>query len=480
MDTPSLTFFTEDETTYTSKSNEDVSKEENFSQLSPAFCHTPPRTVQNIYPVEFYSAKTSMNPLQLGVSSPYRIDRTIIFGVEPESNQSSPISVPSASSTAFTQPTPLSDNNSYRSQSLYQGYGHVPNLYEQYAPPKLLFVPPAEPSSYPAYTAAESEYSALLPQTSTTLGPSLSQVLEPDLYSHNRDSLSVLGAYLKHQFDSASFADCVLELKIRGLKTEVMLHSVLIAQNPTCRALLEADMIPKREGRKVINFDSSDQYLTAPIILSCLRYYYGEQLPTRTATTDGLESAMSYLSAGRLLRIPEVEDFGTTAVLRYLTLENLETALRYVLQPNDDMTAEKELVRQASGNAVEGADVNIDFSTDKLTQGLVEFIAGNFPYPFVLDVQAPPSTQLGGYPAIPDPDQGQKISKPELLSIRFGDFPSASYLMPTAEATKMSSILLALPVSVLRAILAALEQPVRDDISVPIMEERERRRLKAQ
>ena len=421
-----------------------------------------------------------MNPLQPGVSSPYRLDRTIVFGVEPESNQSSPISVPSASSTTFTQPTPLSDSNSYRSQSLYQGYGHVPNLYDHYASPKLLFIPPAEQPLYPAFTASESEYSAPLPQTSITLGPRSSQVLEPEPYRDNRDSLGALGAYLKSQFNTASFADCMLELDIGGEKTEAMLHSVLIAQNPTCRTLLEADKTHGRDGRKVIKIGSSDQYLTAPIILSCLRSYYGEQLPTRTDTVDGLEPAMSYLSAGQLLQIPEVEDFGTTAVLNHLTLENLETVLRYALQNHNDIVADGELIRQAPGTAVERAEMSTQFSTDKLSRGLLEFIAANFPNPFILDVQAPPSTRLGGYPPVTDSDQGQKISKPELLSIRFGDFPAASHLLPTAEATLMSSMLLALPVSVLEKILEALEQLVRDDISAPIMEERERRHLQAQ
>ena len=473
-------FVIEGETPYITKSNEDMSERETPSHLSPALCQTPLRTVQNTYPVEFYSAKTYTNPLQPGVSSPYKFDRTIVFGVEPESNQSSPTSAPSASSTAFTQPTPLSDNNSYRSQSLYQGYGHVPNLYDPYTSPKLLFVPSAEPSPYPAYTDAPSEYSTPLPQTSTVLGPTSSQRVESDLYSHNRNSLIALGAYLKHQFNTASFADCVLEMEIDGQKTEVMLHSVLIAQNPTCRALLEANMIPEREGKKVIKVYSSDQYLTVPIMLSCLQSYYGEALPTRAATIDGLESALSYISAGRLLQIPEVEDLGTTAVLSNLTLENLETALRYALQFHNIVTAERELSGRASGNVVEGAETSIKFSSDKLFRGVLDFIAANFPNPFLLDVQAPPSKQLGGYPAVPNPDQNQKFSKPELLSIRFGDFPSASHLMPTTEATKMSSILLALPISVLQVILGALEQSVRDDILEPILNERERRRLKAE
>ena len=463
----------EDETSSTSTFNQGSGIQGHVFQLPPAFYPMPAHSNPAVYPIDRFRPDGFLNQPQPRIFSPYTLDRNIVFGGEPDSNQSSPRSMPSAGSTTYTQPTPLSDATSCRSQSLYQGYGHLPNTYERYVPSKLVFSPSEDRYSQPAHTSPPgSDYGVSPPQISSNAQLPSSQVFPQPPPTQETPPPDPLNTYLLEQFNNPEFADCSLRLETEGQATAFMLHGVVIAQNPTLKALLQSVKSFDSEGKKTLTLDTSVSHLSVPVMTSALRSYYGGPLPEGSQIINEMDLALAYLATGRLLQMPVYEDIGTTALLRSLTIDNLEKALFCALPdaanpaslPDNDIT-------QVTGRPA--------LPSRRLLAGLLDFIVANFPDPFVLDTCAPSSTSLGGYPPIPSIEPQQQRSKPELMAIRFGDFPSENLTIPSAESTTISSVLLSVPFSVLQQVLQSLGQSVTQSIARPIIEERERRRLQA-
>ena len=443
----------------------------NLFQLPPAFYPMPAHSNRAIYPINSFEIEAFMNQPQPRLFSPYKHDPNIVFGGELDSSSSSPRSVPSAGSTTYTQPTPLSDATSCRSQSIYQGYGHLPNVYEHYASSKLVFNPPEDHYSQPPQISpTTSDYGIAAPQAHLDAQLPAGQVF-PQLSITDTAASDPLKAYLLEQFNNPEFADCSLILEIGGQATTFMLHSVVIAQIPTLKALLQSSKVLDSEGRKTLVLEKTDPHLTLPVVTSALQTCYGEAPPQDSQIINELESALAYLATGRLFQLPLYEDIGTTGVLKFLTLENLVKVMTYALSDAANVETDAAAIQETG----------LSYPSRRLFEGLLDFMVTNFPNPFVLDLCAPNSTALGGHPPVPlaEPQQQQQRPKPELMSIRFGEFPSASHSIPSVESTALSSILLSVPFSVLQQIIQALGQSATQDIAGPIIKERERRRLKA-
>jgi hypothetical protein len=461
----------EDEISSTSTVNRSSGNQGYAFQLPPAFYPTPAQSNPTIYPISPFRADGFLDQPQPRNFSPYVLDRNIVFGGEPESSQSSPRSMPSAGSTTYTQPTPLSDATSCRSQSLYQGYGHLPNTYERYVPSKLVYSPPEDHYPQPVHTSPPgSDYAIPPPQI-----PSSSQLPPRHVFAQlpAKGEIALpdpLKTFLLQQFNNPEFADCSLQMEIEGQATTFMLHGVVIAQNPMLKALLQSVKSFDSDGRKALTLGTIDSYLSLPVVTSALRSCYGETLPQDSLAVNELDHALAYLATGQLFQMPKYQDIGITGILNSLTSDNLETVLSYALSHTANPVS-GTTDSQETGLAV--------IPSRRLFDGLLEFMAASFPDPFTLDTYAPNLAALGGYPPIPHTEPQQKRSKPELMSLRFGDFPSASQSMPSAASSLMSSILLSVPFTVLQQVFQALGQRVIQNIARPILEERGRRRLQA-
>jgi hypothetical protein len=280
-----------------------------------------------------------------------------------------------------------------------------------------------------------------------------------------------LGTYLLNQFDQPSFADCRVDIDVGGTKTELMLHKLLLFQRPKLQSLIQASAF--RDNSPEITIislnDGDDPNLRTSSLISALRSLYGESPSVHVQQIDNLETALAFLAAGRLLQIPDYQDIGIRAILRYSTMDNVETLLSYALKSTAPFVG-------PDGRVINEMRTEFEMS-DKLIAGLAELLAANFPKPFILDTQAPASEDLGGLPPVSQPEQTQR-SKPELMAIRFGEFPSASQNIPSAESTSMSTILLSVPFEVLQQVLGALGPEMQREVATPVMIEREKRRLK--
>jgi len=461
----------EDETSSTSTFNQGSGIQGHAFQLPSAFYPMPAHSNAALYPMDSF-----LNQPQPRLFSPYPLDPNIVFGGEPDSNQSSPRSMPSAGSTTYTQPTPLSDATSCRSQSIYQGYGHLPHAYERYAgASKLVYpqvFPPEEHYSPPVHISPSgSGYGVPMPQTPSNDQLPSNQVFPPLSSKEDTALPDPFKTYLLEQFNNPEFADCLLHMEIRGQATTFWLHAVVIAQNPTLKGLLQSVQSFDVKGRKtLVLVDMTDAHLSLSAVTSALRSLYGELLPQESLVINALDPALAYLTIGRMFQMPMFQEIGTTGVLKSLTLDNLEKVISHAIAIGAD--------RGTDTTGTRGIGRYPLFSR-RLFEGLLDFVVANFPDPFILDTCAPNPRPLCGYPPVSPSEPQFPRSKPELMSIQFGEFLSASHSIPSAESTAMSSLLLSVTTSVLQQILIALGQSVAREIAGPIIAERERRRLKA-
>ncbi|MCJ1386491.1 hypothetical protein MMC17_009617 [Xylographa soralifera] len=448
-------------------------EQQNGFQLPPALYPTTPR----FYPVPqpMYSLPIHHHASQSTVLSPYALNRPIIFQGEPDSNNSSPISLPSASSTTFTQPTPLSDTTSYRSQSIYQGYGHIPNTYQHYVPTRLVFETQEDAGMQRTYTSSTNglEHLHVEPSTAYSAPPNQGTIRDPP--DNGQSTFSILGSYLLGQFRNPSYADCILHLVFGSQEVTLMTHSLLIAQSPTLRALLESVLTFNTQGRKEISLTSNEPFLTIPAVLSGLQTYYGKSLSYEPGSTHDIHSALAFFSAGRLLQMARMQEIGLVSIFELLRLDNIELAFECALYKKAD---EAEAMKEETFSAKEADTQFSEHSAErKLMDTVIHFVVIMLPEAFIFDPSAPAFPRLGGFPQAKELERKLPPSNPELLSIRFGDFPTENHPKPSRENVILSRLLLSLPFAPLRNVLNSVPSLIIRQIVKPIIEERERRRL---
>ncbi|MCJ1438590.1 hypothetical protein MMC27_007980 [Xylographa pallens] len=447
--------------------------QQNGFQLPPALYPSTPRFYPITQPV--YSFPINNHTSQSTLLSPYALDKPIVFQGEPDSINSSPISLPSASSTTFTQPTPLSDATSYHSQSVYQGYGHIPNTYRHYVPTRLAFEAQEDAGLQPAYTLSANglENPHVEPSTACSAPPNLRSTLDPS--DNGQSTLSNLGSYILGQFGNPSYADCILHLVFGNQEDTLMTHGLLIAQSPTLRGLLESVTTFNTQGRREIWLTSDDPFLTIPAVLAGLQTYYGKSLSHEPRYIRDIHTALAYFAGGRLLQMARMQEIGLAALFELLRFDNIELGFQCALYTKTG---------EASGKEEEifvAKEADTHFSKHsaqrKLMDMVIHFIVLMFPDAFVFDPSAPAFLELGGFPQAQALEQKNLPLNPELLNIRFGDFPTNGYSKPSQESVILSRLLLSLPFAPLRNVLNSLSLPVSRQIVEPIVEERERRRL---
>ena len=339
-------------------------------------------------------------------------------------------------------------------------------------------------------------------------------------------SQAPLVAHLLRNFNLPVYADCRLVLthnEERFGLTQWYLSSLLLAQSTKLRNVLQASRTGT-DGKKLIQLNLTDRFVTPRSMEAVLRVCYGESphaFPganpqdhlSRTRTevlTPLMTDTLSYAAAGFLLKMDSVVLRGLDLASKVLSWENLEKALSFGLE------SEIERGRSASAsvipayrplNPVEGENTSSCAytslpsqetpTTDKsnvptsstsasgdyhppqpqsafdLLMHCLRFLTDSFPVSWSLDVSARPLADVDRLPVTAESQS--PLSKSRLCTIQFGDRPSEATAKSTDRNLLVSTILLSLPHIWLDYMLKSVGEPIRREIT-SIVKERERRR----
>ena len=335
-----------------------------------------------------------------------------------------------------------------------------------------------------------------------------------------------LVAHLLRNFNLPVYADCRLVLTHKeerfGL-TQWYLSSLLLAQSSKLRDLLQVSPTGT-DGRKLIQLNLTDRFVTSRSMEAVLRVCYGEsphvfsgvnpQDPfSRTraeAMTPSMMDTLSYAAAGFLLKMDSVVLRGLEIASKILSWENLEKALSFGLESeiergrsasasvipayrprvpvegeNSSSCAYTSLPSQEtpttdkSNVATSSTSASGDYhppqpqSAFDLLMHCLRFLTDSFPVSWSLDVSARPLADVDRLPATAESQS--PLSKSRLCTIQFGDRPSEATAKSTDHNLLVSTILLSLPHIWLDYMLKSVGEPIRREIT-SIVKERERRR----
>lgn len=333
-----------------------------------------------------------------------------------------------------------------------------------------------------------------------------------------------LTAYLLDQFDVDKYADLRLEViqERDGLvMAHFRLHSLIMAQNKIWQDLIDAST-SEREGSKLLQLRTNDQFVTSRAIEGALRVFYGESshifigsclhidLSKQNADTSlaWMDNALSFAASGHLLGLEEVISRGIHIASSILCWDNVEKALSFALHGGLDPALDPDhalrvdslvlLAKTSTGSIpspVRGASASlrkratsgagsrtprskaVRSGHSSLLPYCLDFIALEFPISWSLETSACSLAEIDRLPLIAK--DHSPSNKSRLVSIRFGDCPPEILSIARHRDSVLSSVLLSLPFVPLKYILDQLPTSTRSRITGPIVDERERRRIQA-
>jgi hypothetical protein len=302
--------------------------------------------------------------------------------------------------------------------------------------------------------------------------------------------------YVSSQFGNPEFADYVINTQ--QFRTESsdsspgwLVHGLIVARSPTLKALMDVQRAERNrtvDGLKILEIRLYDDFITSGGIMQSIAHLYGLRLtafedirgsPFRPESdphsAQSMREAIGHSAAGDYLQVPAVMVHGMTRVKNLLNWDNIEEVVRFFVlggfAPSDSVHRDE---RRSAVRPVYGE------SKHQFLQMIVQFVVFNFPKDFSLYQSASELASVSRLPVV----QGRKpsTSDPRLSRIQFGDIP----LEPDTSleiSTKLSSVLLSLPLYVLQAIFEAyflggkLGWSKVGAVMRDVIEERERRRL---
>ncbi|KAL8947078.1 MAG: hypothetical protein Q9222_006604 [Ikaeria aurantiellina] len=293
-------------------------------------------------------------------------------------------------------------------------------------------------------------------------------------------SFSPVSTHLLNNFNDPAFADCELYIshtKYRFEPAVVSLHSLLIVQNPKLRALLQNAEI-REDGKKQVLLGVMDSYADPVALKTTLKACYGEHpsaftgLPGKLSSelqtsTTWMANALAYAAAGHLLEMAGVAHRGEQVASVILHWDNLEQAISYSLDRN---------VQRLWGSS-SGDPASPSSNASELLLSCLYFIISNVSEGFQLELEAEPLTAIDRLPAISE--HHRQSSKSCLSRIQFGELPLVGDEPANQHDVLVSRILLSLPFHHLTFIIDRIPLNVNRKIATPIVEERERRRMRA-
>ena len=320
-----------------------------------------------------------------------------------------------------------------------------------------------------------------------------------------RQQMTMPSFFLQH-FNSPRYADCRVRISVPTRPQEgydLLLHSILLTYSPLLASKL-ASSEPSSDGIRLVSLDASEKFITPDAIESALFTCYGRPLCHFIGTTPDvavtnsqdsatwMNNALAFAAAGQLLELPAVVARGLQISIRILNWDNVETALSFALYgqaklhtKDADNTLESkrlysdhdDIVSNNSSIAQQPGVDNISPNTESLVASCLQMIVNQYPKDWRLDASAPSLSSLNRLPETRE--KRRKTTKPQLSRIRFGDLsPSepAETHKPTEQETRLSSIMISLPHSLVERIVSDLQDRLSLESIQSLIEERERRR----
>ncbi|KAH7078159.1 hypothetical protein BKA63DRAFT_280627 [Paraphoma chrysanthemicola] len=309
------------------------------------------------------------------------------------------------------------------------------------------------------------------------------------------DSPFELAAYLSTQFANPEFADFILQIRSTdSILVTIPVHGIIVVRSPVIAEAVRRSVPTAhrpRDNRRLLDVLVTDRFATRESLEEAVKVLYGAPLlsPQQflyglhpysydndqpSASTDAqkrMRQLLSYIAAGRALRLPSMQACGVDIVRSLLRWDTIVEVLQVALQSNAAARSKK--------NGFEPED---PFNTALLTSA-IDFMAYTFPVDFKLHTIAP---ELRDVPRLPVPmESRQATHNPRLSKIRFGDAPPEDEVHPSHATRVLSSVLLSLPLALLDRLFnhraAASQMGWTGVVKVmrDVVTERENRRQKA-
>lgn len=322
----------------------------------------------------------------------------------------------------------------------------------------------------------------------------------PLLEQNQNAAVSTLTDYLLPHVGKPDYADCTLRIydSAHPDKTafaNMPAHRLLLARSP----LLAAEMskaAPEKDfsGLPIVPISVPFKLVGPTVISEPIRHLYGNPIqapvPTELASLpsyvaqERLEQAFGSFIMGSELQIPEFTRNEQDTIKLLLRWDTIEEALSLLSSSRQAAHHNKPSLEtngvQTSGTRTD----NLSFCANKLAQYVAEFLSANFPTDFSLDGAV---AELADAPRLPPKLATSKpsISNPRLSRIQFGEVQAEESSADHEINTLLSRFLLSLPSEDLSALLASplllsrLGPAKQTEVMLPVVQERERRRLKA-
>ncbi|KAF2086792.1 hypothetical protein K490DRAFT_57689 [Saccharata proteae CBS 121410] len=334
----------------------------------------------------------------------------------------------------------------------------------------------------------------------------------------SRDMDMGLKDYLAAHFSNRDFADYFIKIfhgADRVLTMALPGHGLMLARSPRLAQLMLSASSPHFEdGMRVLDVPIADRFFDGYMFAEALKHLYGQDLLNTRNVVQGLQPfnglpasaetfgspqqrmrhTLAYAAAGFYLQVPRITCRGLDVATDLLRWDNLEVALAFAMDGGldsswrtDDASEDRNSASSTGDDALSRSDSFASpsygqYSTQFL-QTIIGFIIHNFPKEFELDTSAP---QLVDIPRLPIISNERPNSRnPRLSTIRFGEVPVESGGPSRYVLTLLSSVLVSLPFTVLKALLedfGLCSRVGRDrlpQLMQSVIDERESRRTRA-
>ncbi|KAL9099650.1 MAG: hypothetical protein Q9163_004877 [Psora crenata] len=373
---------------------------------------------------------------------------------------------------------------------------------------------------------------ATLPQlTNSQKGSSTIGLSEARISSFDASTINFsLASHVLENFNVGTFADCKLLATHeygRFPPTRFLVHSLLLARSPRLRNMLaNGHYSYDFDGSKSVHLGLCDRFITPVALEAALQICYGAPVASFTGSNakialprtkaefsaGWMKESLAFAAAGVLLQLNEVVLRGLEIAGKIINWENLELAISFALEggrhrkhspsasviPNefsrytydsDTSTVNTIMTPNTSqgstdrspdskGATSESPPTSVQSassvtSADDLLFRCLHFLASHLPHSWKFDDAALPLPQVDRLPAT---GEGRSpLAKLKLSRIQFGDLPTEVATKAADRDNFISSIILSLPFSALKALVLMEGQVIKQQIH-RIIEERERRR----
>ncbi|CAO1598444.1 hypothetical protein XANCAGTX0491_002210 [Xanthoria calcicola] len=287
-----------------------------------------------------------------------------------------------------------------------------------------------------------------------------------------------LSEYLITNFNNPTFADCELYISHVSHRFEpvvVSLHSLLIAQNPRLKNLLQNAEV-REDGKKQMLLNVKDAYADPAALKSAVRVCYGERssrytgfpgelLSEQEVSKAWMNNALAFAAAGHILEMTGVAHRGEQIASMILGWDNLEQALSFAM----DAT-----IQRAWGSSTSSSSFPCNAS--ELLLSCLYFVISNIAGTVRLDLSAKPLPSVNRLPTASASDGSSPRSR--LSRIQFGELPVENEDAISKHDILTSAILFSLPFDHVKFILDRVPQNVNIETTKAVVQERERRRLR--